>query len=126
MLDTVVVTGTTWTGSSIELESPELAAERVGGGGVRREVDDAAQGDLDGLRRRLGVDDFQVDRAGFGVFGRAVVERRVGHGSLEDGVAVILAEHLDGMVAGGAVGVEGVIADQVGAPLARAGVDVDK
>ena len=84
------------------------------------------QRDLDGFWRRLGVDDFQADHAGFAVFGDAVVEGRVGDGGLEDGVAVIPAEHPDGMATGRAIDVEGVIADQVRTPLARAGVDVDE
>ncbi len=76
------------------------------------------------LRVGLGVDELEEDLAGLAVAGGTGVDRGVGQLNRQDFVAEISAEHLDGVIAGGAVGGERVVADEVGAPLPRARVHV--
>ena len=84
--------------------------------------------DLDGLRLRGGVDQFEDEVVGLRVVGDGVEEAGVDgvEFGLEDLIAEVGREHGLRVVAGGAVAGEGVVADEVAGPLHAAGVDVDE
>lgn len=115
--------------------------DRVGFLGFAAEGDGLAdgsepQGAVDRDRRRLrvfrDVDHLDRERAGLAVLRHRAVERRdvplreARELGLDNLIAVVLAEHLEGVVGRAAEGVERIEADHVRSPLPTAWVDVDQ
>jgi len=115
---------TCWIGDGVGLLRC-LAAQR-GDGGFAVDVGSSGQVDLYRLRSRCGVDELEDQVVGLRVVGDGVEEAGAFGIQIcfEHLIAEIGAEHNLHVVAGRAVAVQGVVADEVAGPLHAAGVDV--